>query len=175
VVALLSELIEKLRVHVVVHPDTIHDYRLWQRFGDKLCVENMDHRKAIGRTADELESIFSRLPDARLCFDIGHAHEIDRSMSHAYEILRRFRNRITYIHASEVSDECKHRAFSTASRVAFGKVADLIPDSVPECQVGEQLKLAKVIFEKSASGQEGLKEIGANQRSNGAISRNSST
>ncbi len=154
VVRQLRMLVEKLSLQIVVHPDVIHDYALWRPLGAFLCVENMDHRKAIGRTADELSAVFQKLPEARLCFDIGHAHEIDRSMSLAYEILRRFRNRIAHIHASEVSDDCHHRAFSASSRAAFSRLASLIPDSapviletdVPECRVGQQLKEAKEIF-----------------------------
>jgi hypothetical protein len=141
-------------VRIVVHPDTIHEHSLWRDFGDKLCVENMDHRKAIGRTADELRQIFEKLPQARLCFDIGHAHEIDRSMSVGYEILRRFRNRLAHLHASEVSDDCEHRAFSASSHAAFAKLAQLIPltapvileMNVPENQVEGQLAEARRIF-----------------------------
>jgi len=157
VVTLLRKLVDKLALHIVVHPDAIHDYSLWQNFGDKLCVENMDHRKPIGRTADELDAVFEKLPKARLCFDIGHAHEIDRSMSVGYEILRRYRNRIAHVHASEVSDDCEHRAFSASSHAAFIKVADMIPQTapviletdVPENRVGGQLNEARHIFQGS--------------------------
>ena len=154
VVELLEKLVSKLKLRIVVHPDVIHDHALWRKFGDKLCVENMDHRKPIGRTAEELDLVFEKLPQARLCFDIGHAHEIDRSMSRAYEILKRFRNRIAHIHASEVSDECAHRAFSPSSVAAFSKLVDMIPNTTPviletvtpDDEVGEQLKEAKDIF-----------------------------
>lgn len=155
VVELLRVLVEKLGLHIVIHPDAIHDYALWRTFGENLCVENMDHRKPIGRTADELEEVFAKLPKARLCFDIGHAHEIDRSMSLAYEILRRFRNRIAHVHASEVSDDCQHRPFSASTHAAFSRLAGLIPESapviletdVPEGRVGDQLDEAKEIFQ----------------------------
>jgi hypothetical protein len=157
VLTLLRKLVEKLALCIVVHPDAIHDHTPWQSFGDKLCVENMDHRKPIGRTADELDAVFEKLPKARLCFDVGHAHEIDRSMSVGYEILRRYRNRIAHVHASEVSDDCEHRAFSASSHAAFLKVADIIPKTapviletdVPEKRVGEQLKEARFIFQGS--------------------------
>lgn len=154
VVELLRVLVEKLGLHIVIHPDAIHDYSLWRTLGKNLCVENMDHRKPIGRTADELEEVFAKLPNASLCFDIGHAHEIDRSMSLAYEILRRFRNRIAHVHASEVSDDCQHRPFSASTHAAFSKLAGLIPESapviletdVPESRVGDQLDEARHIF-----------------------------
>jgi sugar phosphate isomerase/epimerase len=158
VVSLLRSLVEKLDVQIVVHPDAIHDFSLWQSFSDKLCIENMDHRKPIGRTADELAGVFRKLPAAQLCFDIGHAHEIDRSMSLGYEILRRFGARIAHIHASEVSDECEHRGFTSSSHAAFAKLADLIPSTVaviletvvPENRVAGQLEEARCIFGRGA-------------------------
>jgi sugar phosphate isomerase/epimerase len=154
VVNSLMALVQRHNLHVVVHPDAIHDYELWNRLGENLCVENMDHRKPIGRTADELDAVFRMLPKARLCFDIGHAHEIDRSMSMGYEILRRHGNRIAHLHASEVSDECRHRPFSPSSHGAFAKLAGMIPESVPvvletvttEDRVGQQLREARDIF-----------------------------
>jgi len=153
-VSLLKALVDKFAVLIVVHPDTIHNFSLWRTLGKKLCIENMDHRKPVGRTATELEHVFAKLPEARLCFDIGHAHEIDRSMSLGFEIVRRYRNRIAHVHASEVSDDCKHRPFSASSRAAFMKIADLIPASaaiiletvVPEDRAGDQLEEARHIF-----------------------------
>jgi len=157
VVALLRRLVARRPMHIVVHPDVICNHSLWTVFGEYLCIENMDHRKPIGRTADELGDVFSKLPNARLCFDIGHAHEIDRSMTRGYEILRRYRNRIAHVHASEVSDECDHRAFSASSHAAFLKVSGMIPESVPviletdvpESRVGGQLEEARTIFERN--------------------------
>lgn len=161
VVELLRVLVEKLDLQIVVHPDAIHNFALWRTFGERLCVENMDHRKPVGRTADELDEIFAKLPKARLCFDIGHAHEIDRSMMLGYEIVKRFRNRIAHVHASEVSDDCQHRPFSASSHAAFSKLAGLIPESapviletdVPESRVGDQLDEAKDIFLGRVSNQ----------------------
>jgi hypothetical protein len=47
---------------IIVHPDAISDWDLWIPMGRMLCIENMDKRKPIGRTADELERIFKRVP-----------------------------------------------------------------------------------------------------------------
>jgi hypothetical protein len=154
IVLLLLDAVQVWNVNIVVHPDAIYDFSLWRQLGSRLCVENMDHRKTTGRTADELEDIFEELPQACLCFDIGHAHQIDRSLSDAYQILRRYRNRIMHVHASEVSDDGAHRAFSTASAWAFAKLADLIPATAaiiletvtPDEMIGNQLAQAKAIF-----------------------------
>jgi len=49
---------------IVVHPDALCDFSIWREFGALLCVENMDKRKPIGRTARKLGWIFKQLPDA---------------------------------------------------------------------------------------------------------------
>lgn len=75
---------------VVVHPDVIVTEDSWRAFGDLLLIENMDKRKPVGRTADDLARWFEAFPEAGLCFDIGHARQIDPTMIEARLILQRF-------------------------------------------------------------------------------------
>jgi hypothetical protein len=116
---------------IVIHPDTIHNFELWRDFGPLLAIENMDKRKPIGRTAQELASIFQKLPEATLCFDIGHARQVDPTMTESYLILRQFGPRLRQVHVSEVNTRSKHDVLSYASILAFQEVADLIPLEVP--------------------------------------------
>lgn len=116
---------------IIVHPDVIENHSLWRQLGALLCVENMDKRKPIGRTADELRPIFDLLPDASFCFDAGHARQVDSTMTEAYLILRNFGTRLRQVHVSEVNTRSKHDPLSYASLLAFRKVADMIPPSVP--------------------------------------------
>ena len=51
---------------IVVHPDSVHEPSLWKGLGKLVCIENMDRRKPIARTSDELRVWFERLPDARV-------------------------------------------------------------------------------------------------------------
>src|SRR6185437_14199302 len=104
---------------IVVHPDVIQDFGIWRAFGDRLAVENMDRRKPAGRTANELRAIFAELPDASLCFDIGHARQFDTTMTEAYEILRMFGNRLCQVHVSEVNSARQHDPLSFAAMTAF--------------------------------------------------------
>ena len=69
---------------IVVHPDAMFDFSLWREFGNLLCLENMDKRKPVGRTVQELDRIFQELPDASFCFDIGHARQVAPTMTEAY-------------------------------------------------------------------------------------------
>ena len=116
---------------IVVHPDALTDWARWREFGPLLCIENMDKRKPIGRTAVELDAIFRKAPDASFCFDIGHARQCDPTMTEAFLILREFGPRLRQVHVSEVNTRSKHDALSYASVVAFQEVAHLIPSHVP--------------------------------------------
>ncbi len=132
-----AEIVELLKFFVprewpiILHPDTIHDFSIWTDFGEQLAIENMDRRKPIGRTLEELTAIFEKLPDAAFCFDIGHARQCDTTMTEAYRILREYSGRLCQIHVSEVNSASHHDTLSFAAIRAFSEVADLIPDHVP--------------------------------------------
>ncbi len=116
---------------VIVHPDVLSRVVLWERFGEQLCIENMDKRKSFGRTTAELEDVFARFPRALFCFDIGHARQVDPTMSEAALILSRFRERLKQVHLSEVSSLSRHEGISFTALNSFRKVAHLIPTDIP--------------------------------------------
>jgi sugar phosphate isomerase/epimerase len=91
----------------------------------------MDRRKNCGRTAAELEQVFDLLPDAKLCFDIGHARQLDASMAEAYLILTKFPDRLVQLHVSEVDTQSHHSTMSYAAELAFSEVVRFIPKNTP--------------------------------------------
>jgi hypothetical protein len=115
---------------IVVHPDAIFTDALWTEFGNKLLIENSDKRKSVGRTARELRALFDRFPKAGLCFDIGHARQIDPTMNEAYWILQGEVD-LSQVHISDVSSFSRHEPLSFAAVEASRRVADLIPEHVP--------------------------------------------
>jgi hypothetical protein len=117
-------------INIVVHPDTIQDVSKWLRLADHLCIENMDSRKATGRTAKELGWFFERLPEAKLCFDIAHARQVDPTMTEATRILSAFGDRLAHVHLSEVNGKGKHFAMSFIAKRAYEPLADVL-SSVP--------------------------------------------
>jgi hypothetical protein len=132
---------------IILHPDAVHDFTLWRKLGDQICIENMDKRKPAGRTARELAAVFGRLPEAGFCFDIGHARQVDSTMTEAYLILRDFGSRLRQAHVSEVNTRSKHDRLSYASILAFQEVAQWIPEETPlilETPVGESEMGAEV-------------------------------
>jgi hypothetical protein len=116
---------------IVVHPNAMYNPSEWRCLGSCLCIENMDKRKPIGQTAKDLAEIFETVPDATLCFDIGHARQVDPTMSEASAILHRFHDRIRQLHVSEVNTQSKHDPLSFESVLAFHKVSHLVPLDVP--------------------------------------------
>jgi hypothetical protein len=116
---------------IVAHPDAVHDWSLWRQFKSLLCIENMDKRKPFGRSAHELAACFDNLPDAKLCLDLGHARQVDPSMTVAYMILREFGDRLAQVHLSEVATDSRHDRLSYSANLAFRQIAELIPEQTP--------------------------------------------
>jgi hypothetical protein len=123
--AKLVDSLARLPAHVdaiVVHPDVIDDVAQYRRLGPRLVLENMDTRKAGGRTAAELAPYFDALPEAGLCLDVAHARDVDPSMAGAAELLDRFAGRLRHLHVSSLDGDGHHVALRAADEAAFGPV-----------------------------------------------------
>jgi len=129
IIDLLTEVAQR-GLPIVVHPDAMHDLEAWQTISHMLLIENMDKRKPVGRTAAELAPFIEYLPKAQICFDIGHARQVDPSMTVAYSILDRYSDRIQQLHISEVNARSGHDPLSFGAIEAFQQVAHLIPENV---------------------------------------------
>lgn len=152
VVALLSRL--PAEWPVVVHPDLIHEPAVWATLGSRLCLENMDLRKRTGRTVEEMRTAFDALPEAGFCLDLGHARQIDPTMSIAIEMLQSFGSRLLQLHVSEVGTFGEHRRLGFLARTAFRRVVRYVPNDVPvilesivaESDIMDELHAAFEIF-----------------------------
>jgi hypothetical protein len=112
-VAMLGEIAPRVDA-IVLHPDVIGDHAAWAPLGATLVLENMDPRKADGRTADSLAPHFEALPDAGLCFDVAHAYAIDPSLAEGHAILDRFGDRLRHLHVSALDAAHHHVALNAA-------------------------------------------------------------
>lgn len=130
IIKLLSKFIDK-KLPVIVHPDAIYSFERWDEFGKFLFVENMDKRKPIGRTVDELDIIFEKLPNAYFCFDIAHARQFDPTMNNASSIISKYSHIMGQLHVSEVCSCSNHIAISKEAELDYSKVAKQIPPHVP--------------------------------------------
>jgi hypothetical protein len=129
VIDLLRQIPE--RCPIIIHPDTIHAPGKWAGFGSQLAIENMDRRKTDGQGVEELCRWFEQLPSARMCFDLAHAHQCDRTMTEAFRILLQFKDRIRQLHISELDSTGHHFPLSYGSMQAFSEIASLIPAEAP--------------------------------------------
>lgn len=87
----------------------------------------MDRRKELGRSAEELKYWFERLPEARLCLDLAHAHQFDRTMTESYRILKSFKLKVCQLHVSELDSTGHHHPLSFGSMRAFAEIESMIP------------------------------------------------
>ncbi|HEY8747902.1 MAG TPA: TIM barrel protein [Tepidisphaeraceae bacterium] len=132
-----SEFIAKLKPvalrgwAIIVHPDVISDFSLWKGLGAAVCIENMDKRKRVGRTAAQLKRVFEELPEATFCFDIGHAWQVDPTMQEAESLLKAFGSRLRQVHMSYVNSWSRHERLNFESVQAYKRVARWLDRSVP--------------------------------------------
>lgn len=125
---------------IVAHPELLRTPSLWRRLGSRLCLENMDNRKTTGRNATEMRAMFREYPEATFCFDVGHARQIDPTMSVALHLLLEFGGRLSQLHVSEVGPRGEHLPVGATARWAFERIAHRVPQGVPliiESVVGE--------------------------------------
>ena len=154
---------------IVVHPDAIHDWTLWRSFEDLLCIENMDKRKPIGRTVSELKACFDHAPEAQLCLDLGHARQVDPSMTVTFLLLREFGDRLKQVHLSDVSTDSRHNRISYSAGLAFRKIAGLIPTATPIIletpvtteEIAKEIQRAREALTPSKPGQSSTSSIPA--------------
>jgi hypothetical protein len=130
-IAVVQALSRVTDLPIVVHPDVVFTPERWVHFERRLLIENMDKRKPVGRTAAELAPLFKVLPAAAFCFDIGHARQVDPSMTESVLLLREFGNRLTEVHISEVNTSSRHDPISTSAVAAFQSIAKYIPEDTP--------------------------------------------
>ena len=146
--------ISKKQLHIVVHPDVINDFSLWNMLGSYLCIENMDKRKSVGKTTVDLEKIFEKLPHATFCFDVAHAKQIDFTMVEAKQMLTKFSSRLKQIHLSDVNSQSKHETLSLESLVSYGNLFQNISHNIPiilespidPVHIESEMQIASLIF-----------------------------
>lgn len=113
---------------IINHPDEITDFDLWSKLGNQLYIENMDNKKNTGRTIEEIERIFDKLPDASMCFDIGHARQIDPTMELAKDLCIKFAEKIKEIHLSNVDlTTCGHESINDNILQIFSQISSIFP------------------------------------------------
>ena len=142
--------------NIILHPDVIKDFKNWKSFGEHLCIENMDKRKLVGRTSNDLEEIFYNLPNARFCMDLAHARQVDPSMTESFLMLKKFGNRLAQIHLSDINNRSIHEPLNFESILCYRKLSFLINPETPIIlkspvtanKIESEIQLVSLIFDE---------------------------
>jgi hypothetical protein len=85
---------------IVVHPDLVDDWSVFDKFKMKWAIENMDDRKKNFKDVNDLKLFFNEYREWSLVLDLGHCNSNDKSMILAEDLIREFQDRIVEIHLS---------------------------------------------------------------------------
>ena len=113
---------------IVVHPDAMDDPRAYRPLGSCLVLENMDARKATGRTVAELAPYFAALPEAGLCLDVAHVLSVDPTMEVGERLLDAFAGRLRHLHVSSIDEGCRHVPLTVAHETRYAELLRRCPD-----------------------------------------------
>ena len=113
---------------IVVHPDAMDEPRAYRPLGSSLVLENMDARKATGRTVAELAPYFAALPDAGFCLDVAHVLSVDPSMEAGERLLDAFTGRLRHLHVSSVDEGCRHVPVTAEHEARYVELLRRCPD-----------------------------------------------
>jgi hypothetical protein len=85
--------------YVVIHPDTVTDWKIFTEFAIPFAVENMDNRKKSCRNVEDLRKVFAQ-SDLGMVLDVNHCFSNDPTMQLASDLIAAFRERIVGFHLS---------------------------------------------------------------------------
>jgi len=95
--------------HLVIHPDEVKDWSIFEKHSFPISIENMDSRKNAGKTIESMDEIFSKY-DVPMTLDLNHCFTNDSSMKLASDMAEKFKDRIGEIHLSGC-DEYKQPSY----------------------------------------------------------------
>jgi hypothetical protein len=84
---------------VIIHPDLVEDFSVFQDCPLPLAFENMDSRKIFGKTPEDFEYIL-RKGQSRLVLDLNHCYTNDSSLGLADKFKKTFKGNICEYHLS---------------------------------------------------------------------------
>lgn len=86
--------------NVVIHPDTVEDWKMFSSYDFPIGIENMDWRKTAFKDAKDLAEILSGNAGIKLVLDLNHCYTVDPTMDSAREMYKHLGSRIGEIHLS---------------------------------------------------------------------------
>ena len=95
--------------NIVVHPDTVVDRSIFRLYDDlPISIENMDERKKMWQTVEDIWKILEQNPNFWLTLDLQHCFVNDPSMKLADDFHKTFWNKIVQYHIAWYDPEYLH-------------------------------------------------------------------
>lgn len=85
---------------ILVHPDLVEDWDVFDGYPFVWAIENMDNRKQNYKNLPDLKELFKRKKDWKMVLDLNHCYSNDASMKLAQDFIDEFQDRIAEIHLS---------------------------------------------------------------------------
>jgi len=85
---------------VLVHPDLVDNWKVFDRYKLNWAIENMDNRKEKYKTLDDIKNFFTIRPGWKFVLDLNHCYSNDTSMKLANDLINNFKSNIAQIHLS---------------------------------------------------------------------------
>ncbi|MCX6765417.1 MAG: hypothetical protein NT136_00360 [Candidatus Moranbacteria bacterium] len=84
---------------VVIHPDRVDNWDIFDNYNFPIAVENMDFRKNFGKTVKDVKQVLEN-NDYGFVLDLNHCYSNDKSLRLAWDFYKAFKNRLCEIHIS---------------------------------------------------------------------------
>lgn len=96
----LKQICDKIPIDgIVLHPDTIDDFKRLEKSGLPFLIENMDKRKEYGINPEQFK-LLKREYSFGFVLDLQHAYEHDPTMKTAKKLIKIMGDRLKHMHVS---------------------------------------------------------------------------
>lgn len=85
---------------ILVHPDLVEDWSVFEDYPLNWAVENMDNRKQSFQGVEDLKKFFEKHGNWKMVLDLNHCYSNNKSMRLSEDFINAFQNRIVEIHLS---------------------------------------------------------------------------
>lgn len=85
---------------IVVHPDTVEDWKVFDAYPLNWAIENMDNLKPAYKSVEDLEAFFATKENWKLVLDLNHCYSNDETMKLAEDFIARLGHRLAEVHLS---------------------------------------------------------------------------
>lgn len=85
---------------VVIHPNLVSDWNVFNNYDLPFAIENMDHRKKFGRTVEDIKKVFQNNKHLKFVLDLNHCYSNDKTLKLASDFYEKFQDRLCEIHIS---------------------------------------------------------------------------